>query len=241
MVQQRRWFAVLGDRTAIEIRLQLSPQFLGIFERIFFRVFFDEEVERIDHRHVCDQIDRNGQMIRGFVKDVPRDRITVGVLLQVDEVIRRADPHAVRVDRRAGVKGGAKPNALRSQRCRTIVKVFSFVMQSDADRHRLSIVKRALESSKRRSAGKNHQNQLAACSPTACKPNRPPRKDDTRRVVFCQSTTRKRRQAVEIAGAGNTKRSVVTDNRTACVDHADVRALGLLRPAGKKPPVIKLF
>lgn len=114
-------------------------------------------------------------------------------------MVRRTDSHAVCVDWRAGVKSGAKPNALWAQRGRTVVEIFGFVMQSDADRHRLSIVKRTLEPPKRRPTRKNHQNRLAKCSPGASKPRHPPRNDDTRRIAFCQSTTSKSRRAVKIA------------------------------------------
>ena len=64
-------------------------QFGRKFERPGFGVRFDEEIERIDHLHVGDQIDVDGKLLRLFGKHVARKPIAVRILLPVDEVLRR--------------------------------------------------------------------------------------------------------------------------------------------------------
>ena len=60
-------------------------------ERKFFRLRFEEKIERIQHRHLRDQIHLHAEFARGLVEDEPRGVIRLRVLHPVDEMFFRRD------------------------------------------------------------------------------------------------------------------------------------------------------
>ncbi len=95
----------------------------------------EEEVERIDHRHVGDEIDGDLEL-RGLLREhQARQVIALRILLPVDEVILGLDLERVGEDRRAAVRGGTQAHDLRSERDRPVVGVGRPMMQRDVDAH----------------------------------------------------------------------------------------------------------
>ena len=73
-------------------------QFLGqprlVDERNLLGRRLQEKVERVDDRHLGDEIDFDRQLCGRFGKYEPRQKIAVRVLLPIDEMLRRAGPSA---------------------------------------------------------------------------------------------------------------------------------------------------
>ena len=113
---------LLGERGVVTERKGLS---LGL----------EEEVERIDHRHVGDEIDRDLELRRLLGKHQARQMIALRILLPVDEVVLRLDLERVGKYRRAAVRGGTQAHDLRPERDRPVVGVGRPMMQRDVDAH----------------------------------------------------------------------------------------------------------
>ena len=137
-------FARHGGQVAGELRRQRAG--LAIrrqFERLLGRIGegkllglrLEEEVERVEHRHLGDQIDFDAQFLRRLGKHQPGQVVRLRILLPVHEMPGRRHPHRIGQDARAGVRAGTQPNDLRAQGDRTIVAVVRDVVQGDMDRH----------------------------------------------------------------------------------------------------------
>ena len=127
--------------TTVQVGCQAKLQIVGVIERPAIEVVFDEEVERIDHRHVGDQIDRDLKVIRRL-----RERQTGRSDCRMDpvansEMIARLDRQTVGIDRRAGVVGRTQPNQLRPKLNRSVVAILGFVVQGDANGHRVGFLR----------------------------------------------------------------------------------------------------
>ena len=61
-----------------------------VVEGKFLRLRFEEEIERIEHRHLGDEIDLDAELAGGLLKDESGQVVGLRVLLPVDEVLRRA-------------------------------------------------------------------------------------------------------------------------------------------------------
>ena len=75
-----------------EIGREFGGELRRIGERKMLGPFLDEEIERVDHRHVGDEVDDDFQFPGFLREDEAGDVIAVGVLLPVDEVVRRFHP-----------------------------------------------------------------------------------------------------------------------------------------------------
>ena len=128
-------FQARTGRLRLDKDRKILVQFGRKFERPLVRVRFDEEIERIDHLHVGEQIDVDGEFVGLLRKDVTRQPIAVRVLLPVHEVLRRR--HRQRVARNAGaaVRRRPQPDDLRPEADRPVIGVAGGVMESDEDRH----------------------------------------------------------------------------------------------------------
>ena len=114
---------------------EIGPQVLAIFERPNLRAFLDEEIEGIIDRHVGDDVDLDLELVDQLGKDIARQPIAVGVLLDVHEMVGRRDFQRVRYDPRAAVGRGAQPNDLRPERDGAIVSVMRQMMDGGSDGH----------------------------------------------------------------------------------------------------------
>src|SRR5262249_23741999 len=92
----------------------------------------------IYHRHVGDEIDRNGEFASLFWKDEACEPVSIRILLPVHEVLRRRDFERVAFDPRAAMGGRAQPNDLRREADRPVVAVPCEVVEAGEDGHTLS-------------------------------------------------------------------------------------------------------
>ncbi|MEE2964526.1 MAG: hypothetical protein VX427_10330 [Acidobacteriota bacterium] len=76
----------------LEVGPQILRQPLLVTEREFFGRRFEEEVERIDHRQLGDQVDLDRQLSREFGEHRPGQVVAVRILLPVQEMGRGLDP-----------------------------------------------------------------------------------------------------------------------------------------------------
>ena len=124
-----------AGRLGRQVGRQLVGQLLGVRERVVLGVLLDEEVERIDHGHAGDEVDRERQVARRLGKHEARDPVAVRILLPVDEVPLRRDAQRVGRDRGARVRRGPQPHLVGRQRHRHVERVDRLVVQCNADRH----------------------------------------------------------------------------------------------------------
>ena len=61
-----------------------------VAERELLGVRLEEEVERVEHRHLGDQVDLDAQLARALREDQARQVVGLRVLLPVDEVLAPA-------------------------------------------------------------------------------------------------------------------------------------------------------
>ena len=100
----------------------------------------EEEVERIVHRHVGDQVDRDLEL-RGLLREhQPGEMVALRILLPVDEMGLRLDLQRIGQDRGAAVRGGPQAHDLRPQRHRPVVGVGRPMMQRDVNAHGAMLV-----------------------------------------------------------------------------------------------------
>src|SRR5215831_14010994 len=124
-------------RLGIEIRRKLLGELGGIGEREIFREWLDEEIERIYHRHIGDEIDRDGEFASLLWKDEACEPVSIRILLPVYEVLRRRHLERVTFDPHAAMGGRAQPDDLRRQADRPVVAVACDMVETGEDRHTL--------------------------------------------------------------------------------------------------------
>ncbi len=122
-------------RRGFEERNQLLRQRRRIGERREFGVRLDEEVERIDHRHVGREVDADVEQVGGLGEHEPRDPVAVRILLPVQEVLVGRDVERVAEDRRAAVRRGPQPDFVRPQPNVAIEAIRRAVLEGNADGH----------------------------------------------------------------------------------------------------------
>ena len=96
---------------------------------------FEEEVERIDGRHVGHEIDRDVEMRDALGEHHAGEVVALRVLLPVDEVRLGFDDQRIGQDRRAGVRRRAQADGLRAERDQPVVAVGRAMGQRDGKGH----------------------------------------------------------------------------------------------------------
>ena len=124
-----------------EIRGKLVLEVVGVLERKGKGVGLDEEVERIDHGHLCREVDLDFQLGRLLREDVTREPVALRVLLPVHEMVRRRDLERIARDRGTRMRRRTQANGLGAEIDRTVVFVMRDVMQCDVDRHGLGYLR----------------------------------------------------------------------------------------------------
>ncbi len=119
----------------LEVGGELVAQVLVVGERPGLGVVLDEEVERVDHRHVGGEVDLDPQPRRLLRKDQPGEPVAVGILLPVHEVVGRLDLQGVAQDPGAGMRSRTQPDHLRAERDGPVIGVRRHMMQGGLDRH----------------------------------------------------------------------------------------------------------
>jgi hypothetical protein len=86
-----------------------------VLEWKFFGCWFEEKIERVDHRHFGDQVDFHGEYFSGLVEYQPCLEIPLRVLLPVDEMVLGLDTQRVGGDPGAALRSGAEADDLGGQ------------------------------------------------------------------------------------------------------------------------------
>ncbi len=116
-------------------RLEVLLELTLVRERNLLGVRLQEEIERIAHGHVGDEIYLDAEMIHLLREDDACEEVAEGVLLPVQEVAGRLDLQRVAHDRRAAVRRGPQAYDLRSHLDRPVVLVAGEVIQGDVQSH----------------------------------------------------------------------------------------------------------
>ncbi len=101
---------------ACQVRRELPPVGGVVVERELLGGGLEEEVERIDHRHLGDEIDLDAKLARLLREHEPREVVRLRVLLPVDEVFGGRDLERIGQDPRAAMRRRTKPDDLRPER-----------------------------------------------------------------------------------------------------------------------------
>jgi hypothetical protein len=123
------------QRLLRQVRQQVVMQSGLVRERILLGRRLEKEVERVVHRHLRNQIDRDFELGRLVGKHEPRQVVGERILLPVDEVVVRLDPQRIRQDRRSRVRRRPQSHDLRRQADAPVVAVVGDVVECDVDRH----------------------------------------------------------------------------------------------------------
>ena len=124
-----------AGRFTLQKGRQFQGQLVGIPERVMFGPILDKEIEGIDHGHVCQEIDGQVDFPGRFREGQARDKIAVGILLPMNEVLLRPDFQGIAGDRRAGVGGRPQADFMRRRDHGPVEAVMRLMMQGDAYRH----------------------------------------------------------------------------------------------------------
>ena len=106
-----------------------------VLERKFLRLWFEKKVERVEHRHLRDQIHFHEELARQLRENEPRRVVRLRVLHPVDEMLLRLDAQRVAEDARARMRRGPQAHHLRPERDEPVVLVVRLVVERDVDGH----------------------------------------------------------------------------------------------------------
>ena len=120
-------------RLGIEIGRKLLGKLGRVGEWKCFRERLDKKIERIDHGHIGDEVDRDSEFARLLRKDEAREPVSIRILLPIHEVLRRRDLERIALDARAAVRSGAQADDLRRQSNWAIVGVAGHMMEARED------------------------------------------------------------------------------------------------------------
>ncbi len=118
-----------------EVGRKLGFQVRLVGEGHFLRVVLDEEVERVDHRHLGGEIDLDLQLVGLLREDEAGEPVAVRVLLPVQEMILRRHRQGVGRDLHPRVRRRAQADHLRPEADGPVVAVVRDVVQGGFDRH----------------------------------------------------------------------------------------------------------
>ncbi len=122
-------------RHQLEIRRQLARVLVVVEEGEVLGGGVDEEIERVDDRHVGHQVDSDLELARLLRKHQARHPVAVRILLPVEEVLRRLDAQRVAVDGRAAMRRGPQSHLVRRHPHGPIERVERPVVQRNLDGH----------------------------------------------------------------------------------------------------------
>ena len=123
----------------LQIGRQLGRKLIRVGKRKLFRVGLDKKIERIDHRHVGNQIHRNAEFPRLVGKYQTCDVIAIGVLLPIDKVFFRRDAQRIAEYRRTAMGRGPQANFVWRNADQTIETIMRFMIECDTNSHNLKI------------------------------------------------------------------------------------------------------
>ena len=126
---------VRPHRLGLAIDRQVVGDLFWIFERPSLRALLHEEVERVVHRHVRDEVDLNLQLAHRLGKHIPRQPVAIEILLVIHEMLRGRNLQRMRNHPRPRVRGRPQPDNLRPQHHRLVIAIVSEVINRSFDRH----------------------------------------------------------------------------------------------------------
>ena len=124
-----------GQVVLAQVRREFDRQIGVVAPRKILGTGFEEEIERVVHRHLRHEVDLDRESARGLRKDEPAQVVALRVLLPVDEMTRRLDFERVTEHRGAAMRCGPEPHDLRPQADQAIVSVGGLVVKGDVDGH----------------------------------------------------------------------------------------------------------
>jgi hypothetical protein len=119
----------------LSVGRQFALQVGIVFERQFFGLGFEEKVERVLHRHVGDQVDRDFKPLDRIGEHDAGLIIAVRVLLPIDEVALGLNLERIAQYGGARVRRRAQPDDLRSHLRLAVVDVAGAVIKRGVDAH----------------------------------------------------------------------------------------------------------
>ena len=108
-----------------------------VFEGDALGVRLEKKIERIDHRQRSGEIDLDLQLVATLGKYQPRQIIRLGVLLPVDEVLRRCHRQRVGQNRRSRMRRRPQANHLWPDQDRSRIAIVGDVAECDMNGHGL--------------------------------------------------------------------------------------------------------
>ncbi len=124
-----------AQRLELAERRDLLGQRRVVGERPGLGRGLQEEVERVDDRHVGHEVDRDLELPGLFREHQPREVIALRVLLPVDEVLRWGDFQRVGQHGRPRMRRRSEPNDLGPQGHQPVIRIGRSMMQRDLDTH----------------------------------------------------------------------------------------------------------
>ena len=123
-------------RRRVEVGGDLRPRLGVVGEGEGLGRRLDEEVERVDHRHLGREVHLDPQAVGLLEEDQPGEPVAVRVLLPVDEMIGRRHLQRIAGDLRPAVRRGPQTDHLRPERDGPVVVIVRHVVDRGAHRHR---------------------------------------------------------------------------------------------------------
>ena len=125
-----QWAAILR----VEIGGEFELQVIGVFEREFFGIGLDEEVEGVDDRELRREVDLDLELRHRLREDKAGEPVAVRILLPVHEML--VGRHLERIARHLGSAMGRRPQTdrLRSEHDRPVIGILGDVVQADENR-----------------------------------------------------------------------------------------------------------
>ncbi len=110
-------------RLELEIGRQIGLEIGRVGERPPGGIVLDEEVERIDHHQIGDQVHRHAELAGRLGHDDSRQPVAVRILLPVDEMLLGQDRQRIIGNGGPAVRCGTQPDRLRAQHDRVVVAI----------------------------------------------------------------------------------------------------------------------
>jgi hypothetical protein len=127
LLEQRR------GRELEQVGRQFVLQRFIVLEGDFLGIGLEKEVERVDHRHLGDQVDLDFQFLGLFREHQARQVVALRILLPVDEMVGRGDRQRIGEDGGARMRRRAQAHDLRADADQAVIAVVGDVAQGNVD------------------------------------------------------------------------------------------------------------